>query len=163
MNVENWSLIRMVLVLYCFDSNHWSSRAPDFRPWECVQDSASLWSKVLTDRWQVATAKSLPTIIPKILNHDKCLLHIQDATGKKKLAPGRSGKVTVSPLKRFKKHWLSYFNIWNGQVFLPITIYVIHHYRLLEKSLQRTTESETVIYQTIWSFGAILLTYLWIE
>ena len=28
-------------------------------------------------------------------NHDKCLLHIQDATGKKKLAPDRSGNVMV--------------------------------------------------------------------
>ena len=41
----------------------------------------------------------LPTISPKIQNHEKCLLHIQDATKKKKLAPDRSGNVMVSPEK----------------------------------------------------------------
>ena len=30
-------------------------------------------------------------------NHDKCLIHIHDATGKKKLTPDRSGNVMVSP------------------------------------------------------------------
>ena len=34
-------------------------------------------------------------------NNDKCLLHIWDATGKKKLAPDRSGNVMVSPEKLF--------------------------------------------------------------
>ena len=34
---------------------------------------------------------------PKSQNYDKRLLHIQDATGKKKLTPGRSGNVMVSP------------------------------------------------------------------
>ena len=35
-------------------------------------------------------------IFLKIQDHDKCLLHIQDATVKIKLAPDRSGNVMVS-------------------------------------------------------------------
>ena len=70
------------MILCWVDSNLWTCRAPDFRPWECVQDSNQRFFpkfKIMTsvyfigkNRWQVAT-------------------------GKKKLAPDRSGNVMVSP------------------------------------------------------------------
>ena len=68
-----------------------------------TKDGATAYHYIFTIYWlnffhgKSLSRGHLPTIFPKIQNHDKCLLHIQDATGKKKLAPDRSGNVMVSP------------------------------------------------------------------
>ena len=56
----------------------------------------------------------MPTIFPKIQNHDKCLLHIQDATaGKEKTRSRQEWKCNGQP----GKHVLSclYFTIQAGE------------------------------------------------
>ena len=160
------------LVLCWVDSYLWSSWAPDFRPWECVQDSEPIsiwsaettwygrsgakpisqavlntfqWPKIWSEAWSEVTGN--PTVkflglaitflllaelffmenhfpvatcqnfFPKFKimtsvyfigkNHDKFLLHIQDATGKKKLAPERSGNAMVSPEKTISTRYKS--------------------------------------------------------
>ena len=70
------------------------------------ENFSKFWEKWLaTFQWQHSRGcqRFLPKfsccqrIFPKIQNYDKCLLHIQDDTGKKKLSPDRSGNVIVNP------------------------------------------------------------------
>ena len=65
-----------------------------------INKNFSLLAKVFHEKSEKSLSRGhLPTIFPKIQNHDMCLLHIQDATGKTKLGPDRSGNIMVSPEK----------------------------------------------------------------